>query len=121
MHIYTHLCVIITSEPFIWVHIEIYTHLSLWNSPEIIKNLKLQKEGAEGFEETLTSTEFDKFLEERAAAAENLPNIAAANTNSSATSNAGADNQKKSSTKKPGDDDLLLLWGCNFDNRAHKT
>ncbi|XP_050334793.1 TOM1-like protein 2 isoform X1 [Bactrocera neohumeralis] len=67
------------------------------------------KEGAEGFEETLTSTEFDKFLEERAAAAENLPNIAAANTNSSVTSNAGADNQKKSSTKKPGDDDLLLL------------
>ncbi|XP_011208960.1 TOM1-like protein 2 isoform X2 [Bactrocera dorsalis] len=68
-----------------------------------------KKEGAEGFEETLTSTEFDKFLEERAAAAENLPNIAAANTNSSVTSNAGADNQKKSSTKKPGDDDLLLL------------
>lgn len=68
----------------------------------------MQKEGAEGFEETLTSTEFDKFLEERAAAAENLPNIAAANTNTSAPSATGVDNQKKS-TKKPGDDDLLIL------------
>ncbi|XP_017485518.1 PREDICTED: TOM1-like protein 2 [Rhagoletis zephyria] len=66
------------------------------------------KEGAEGFEETLTSTEFDKFLEERAAAAENLPNLTATNSNTSANNAVGVDNQKKS-TKKPGDDDLLIL------------
>ncbi|XP_053952823.1 TOM1-like protein 2 isoform X1 [Anastrepha ludens] len=66
------------------------------------------KEGAEGFEETLTSTEFDKFLEERAAAAENLPNLPGANTSTSVANAGVVDNQKKS-VKKPDDDDLLIL------------
>ncbi|XP_037932364.1 TOM1-like protein 2 isoform X2 [Teleopsis dalmanni] len=52
----------------------------------------------EGMEETLTSTEFDKFLEERAAAAENLPTITATNSDSN-----------KKSTKKPNEEDLLAL------------
>ncbi|XP_067644917.1 TOM1-like protein 2 isoform X2 [Eurosta solidaginis] len=66
------------------------------------------KEGTEGFEETLTSTEFDKFLEERAAAAENLPTIAAPNANTNNANSVTVDNQKKS-VKKAGEDDLLIL------------
>ncbi|XP_032599263.1 TOM1-like protein 2 isoform X2 [Drosophila grimshawi] len=64
----------------------------------------------DGIEE-LTSSEFDKFLEERAAAAENLPTINASN---SATTGLGlgaaGDNSLRKTPKKPGaDEDLLAL------------
>lgn len=64
----------------------------------------------DGIEE-LTSSEFDKFLEERAAAAENLPTINASNTAASATTGSGPDSSlRKTTPKKPGaDEDLLAL------------
>ncbi|EDW69345.2 TOM1-like protein 2 isoform X1 [Drosophila virilis] len=71
----------------------------------------------DGIEE-LTSSEFDKFLEERAAAAENLPTINASNSAASATTGsapgsvagAGPDNSLRKTPKKPGaDEDLLAL------------
>ncbi|XP_023180076.1 TOM1-like protein 2 [Drosophila hydei] len=59
----------------------------------------------DGIEE-LTSSEFDKFLEERAAAAENLPTINASNS----TTGSATDNSLRKTPKKPGaDDDLLAL------------
>lgn len=58
--------------------------------------------------EELTSSEFDKFLEERAAAADNLPTINASNSAVSATT--GADNSLRKTPKKPGaEEDLLAL------------
>lgn len=48
----------------------------------------LNSQKDDGTEETLTSTEFDKFLAERAAAAENLPTVS---TNQSG----GGDSKKK--------------------------
>lgn len=66
----------------------------------------------DGIEE-LTSSEFDKFLEERAAAAENLPTIHASNSAaaSSATTGAGvAGDSLRKTPKKPGaEEDLLAL------------
>ncbi|KAH8379538.1 hypothetical protein KR009_005501 [Drosophila setifemur] len=66
----------------------------------------------EGIEE-LTSSEFDKFLEERAAAAENLPTIHASNSAASATTgsgSAGAAESLRKTPKKPGaEEDLLAL------------
>ncbi|KAH8369730.1 hypothetical protein KR093_000743 [Drosophila rubida] len=74
----------------------------------------------DGIEE-LTSSEFDKFLEERAAAAENLPTINASNSAASATTGLGSgsgsglalgpDSSLRNTTpKKPGaDEDLLAL------------
>ncbi|KAH8415658.1 hypothetical protein KR222_007631 [Zaprionus bogoriensis] len=65
----------------------------------------------DGIEE-LTSSEFDKFLEERAAAAENLPTINASNSavSASATTGSGADNSLRKTPKKPGaEEDLLAL------------
>ncbi|KAM8710037.1 hypothetical protein ACLKA7_016778 [Drosophila subpalustris] len=65
----------------------------------------------DGIEE-LTSSEFDKFLEERAAAAENLPTINASNSAASATTGTGSgpDNSLRKTPKKPGaDEDLLAL------------
>ncbi|KAH8270554.1 hypothetical protein KR018_011536, partial [Drosophila ironensis] len=67
----------------------------------------------DGIEE-LTSSEFDKFLEERAAAAENLPTIHASNSAASATTGAGtgagAESLRKTTPKKPGaEEDLLAL------------
>lgn len=50
--------------------------------------LFLNPQKDDGTEETLTSTEFDKFLAERAAAAENLPTVS---TNQSG----GGDSKKK--------------------------
>ncbi|TDG52766.1 hypothetical protein AWZ03_000999 [Drosophila navojoa] len=59
----------------------------------------------DGIEE-LTSSEFDKFLEERAAAAENLPTINASNS----TTASATDNSLRKTPKKPGaDEDLLAL------------
>ncbi|XP_059227032.1 TOM1-like protein 2 isoform X2 [Stomoxys calcitrans] len=58
---------------------------------------------AEGLEETVTSSEFDKFLEERAAAAENLPTINATNNLDNA-----AQPTAQPKAKKP-EEDLLLL------------
>jgi len=63
----------------------------------------------EGIEE-LTSSEFDKFLEERAAAAENLPTISASNSAASATTgSAGADSLRKTPKKPGAEEDLLAL------------
>lgn len=80
---------------------EYYSHIT-----NIFSN-NFQKE-AEGIEETLTSTEFDKFLEERAAAAENLPNVTAA---AAANNNAAVvgDSQRKPTKPKPEEEDLLKL------------
>lgn len=66
----------------------------------------MQKE-IEGLEETVTSSEFDKFLEERAAAAENLPTIQATNNldNVAHQSTAALDKNKS----KKAEEDLLLL------------
>ncbi|XP_073842532.1 TOM1-like protein 2 isoform X2 [Musca autumnalis] len=58
----------------------------------------------EGLEETVTSSEFDKFLEERAAAAENLPTINATNN----LDNAAQQPTNQAKAKKP-EEDLLLL------------
>ncbi|XP_064547375.1 TOM1-like protein 2 isoform X2 [Drosophila montana] len=73
----------------------------------------VSKKDIDGIEE-LTSSEFDKFLEERAAAAENLPTINASNSAASATTGsgigAGPDNSLRKTPKKPGaDEDLLAL------------
>ncbi|KAH8259588.1 hypothetical protein KR026_007056 [Drosophila bipectinata] len=65
----------------------------------------------DGIEE-LTSSEFDKFLEERAAAAENLPTIHASNSAASATTgpgSTGADSLRKTPKKPGADEDLLAL------------
>ncbi|EDV51195.1 TOM1-like protein 2 isoform X2 [Drosophila erecta] len=64
----------------------------------------------EGIEE-LTSSEFDKFLEERAAAAENLPTISASNSAaaSATTGSAGADSLRKTPKKPGAEEDLLAL------------
>ncbi|XP_034481093.1 TOM1-like protein 2 isoform X2 [Drosophila innubila] len=67
----------------------------------------------DGIEE-LTSSEFDKFLEERAAAAENLPTINASNSAASATTGSGSgtgpDSSLRKTPKKPGaEEDLLAL------------
>lgn len=59
----------------------------------------------EGLEETVTSSEFDKFLEERAAAAENLPTINATNN---LDNSAQQTTNQQAKTKKP-EEDLLLL------------
>lgn len=61
-----------------------------------------QKE-IEGLEETVTSSEFDKFLEERAAAAENLPTINATNSLNNAQQPVDKNKPKKQ------EEDLLLL------------
>lgn len=53
-------------------------------------------------EDSLTSTEFERFLAERAAAADNLPNISNASEATSKTT------PKKSSTSKKTEDSLLL-------------
>lgn len=58
----------------------------------------------EGPEETLTSTEFDKFLAERAAAAESLPSVASPGSDDSNSNNS----RKKKSSKKE-DENLLAL------------
>lgn len=64
-----------------------------------------QQKDIDGIEE-LTSSEFDKFLEERAAAAENLPTINASNS----TTGSATDNSLRKTPKKPGaDEDLLAL------------
>ncbi|XP_068148438.1 TOM1-like protein 2 isoform X2 [Drosophila tropicalis] len=60
----------------------------------------------DGIEE-LTSSEFDKFLEERAAAAENLPTINATNSVSAAAAN--SDSLRKTPKKQGADEDLLAL------------
>ncbi|XP_030380318.1 TOM1-like protein 2 [Scaptodrosophila lebanonensis] len=64
----------------------------------------------DGIEE-LTSSEFDKFLEERAAAAENLPTIQG--SNNAATSNpttaVTGESLRKTPKKPAADDDLLAL------------
>lgn len=57
----------------------------------------------EGPEETLTSTEFDKFLAERAAAAESLPTVGSPGSDDS---NSG---RKKKSSSKKEDENLLAL------------
>ncbi|XP_022212899.2 TOM1-like protein 2 isoform X2 [Drosophila obscura] len=68
----------------------------------------------DGIEE-LTSSEFDKFLEERAAAAENLPTINASNSAASAsatntnTTGPGGDSLRKTPKKPGADEDLLAL------------
>ncbi|XP_017138132.1 TOM1-like protein 2 isoform X2 [Drosophila miranda] len=66
----------------------------------------------DGIEE-LTSSEFDKFLEERAAAAENLPTINASNSAASATNTnttgSGGDSLRKTPKKPGADEDLLAL------------
>ncbi|XP_016966654.1 TOM1-like protein 2 isoform X2 [Drosophila biarmipes] len=64
----------------------------------------------EGIEE-LTSSEFDKFLEERAAAAENLPTINASNSaaSSGTTGSVGADSLRKTPKKPGAEEDLLAL------------
>lgn len=55
-----------------------------------------------GPEDSLTSTEFERFLAERAAAADNLPNISGGgDANSNGTPN-------KKSTSKKAEDSLLL-------------
>lgn len=55
-----------------------------------------------GPEDSLTSTEFERFLAERAAAADNLPTIGNAHD---ASSNG---TPKKNSTSKKAEDSLLL-------------
>lgn len=57
----------------------------------------------EGPEETLTSTEFDKFLAERAAAAESLPSVASPSSDDSNNS------RKKKTSSKKEDENLLAL------------
>ncbi|XP_073842533.1 TOM1-like protein 2 isoform X3 [Musca autumnalis] len=64
----------------------------------------VSKKTIEGLEETVTSSEFDKFLEERAAAAENLPTINATNN----LDNAAQQPTNQAKAKKP-EEDLLLL------------
>lgn len=66
----------------------------------------LQKE-IEGLEGTVTSSEFDKFLEERAAAAENLPTIQATNNLDNAQQQ-HTQNVDKNKSKK-AEENLLLL------------
>lgn len=68
------------------------------------KNSK-QDANEKGPEDSLTSTEFERFLAERAAAADNLPNIA-----SSGSSDANTNSQapKKNSTSKKAEDGSLL-------------
>ncbi|XP_055376850.1 TOM1-like protein 2 isoform X2 [Condylostylus longicornis] len=61
------------------------------------------KKDIEGTEEILTSTEFDKFLAERAAAAENLPTL------SIATNNINEDTEGNRQKKKKDDENLLAL------------
>ena len=69
----------------------------------------LQKE-IEGLEETVTSSEFDKFLEERAAAAENLPTIQATNNLDNAQQQQQHSQQQGDKNKlKKAEEDLLLL------------
>ena len=74
----------------------------------------LQKE-IEGLEETVTSSEFDKFLEERAAAAENLPTIQATNNLDNAQQQQQQQQQQQSQQQgdknklKKAEEDLLLL------------
>lgn len=70
-------------------------------------NLLLQKE-IEGLEETVTSSEFDKFLEERAAAAENLPTIQATNNLDNIAAHQTPPTGDKNKSKK-AEEDLLLL------------
>ncbi|XP_019893439.1 TOM1-like protein 2 isoform X3 [Musca domestica] len=65
----------------------------------------VSKKVIEGLEETVTSSEFDKFLEERAAAAENLPTINATNN---LDNSAQQTTNQQAKTKKP-EEDLLLL------------
>lgn len=68
-------------------------------------------------EETVTSSEFDKFLEERAAAADNLPSINASATNTTANDENRNDSAKQDQSqtqnvdknKLKKIDDLLLL------------
>ncbi|XP_031617890.1 TOM1-like protein 2 isoform X2 [Contarinia nasturtii] len=62
--------------------------------------LKSADANEKGPEDSLTSTEFERFLAERAAAADNLPNIANNDSNSQAP--------KKNSTSKKAEDSLLL-------------
>ncbi|XP_055912099.1 TOM1-like protein 2 isoform X1 [Eupeodes corollae] len=57
----------------------------------------------EGPEETLTSTEFDKFLAERAAAAESLPSVASPGSDDS------SNNSRKKKSSKKEDENLLAL------------
>lgn len=54
----------------------------------------------DGPEESVTSTEFEKFLAERAAAADSLPSI---------PSQTGSTPRQKSSSKKKEEDGLLAL------------
>lgn len=69
----------------------------------------MQKE-IDGLEETVTSSEFDKFLEERAAAAENLPTIQATNNLDNVQQQQHAQPQSNDKNKsKKAEDDLLLL------------
>lgn len=69
---------------------------------------RIKHKDIDGIEE-LTSSEFDKFLEERAAAAENLPTIHASNSAASATGSTGADSLRKTPKKPGADEDLLAL------------
>ncbi|BFF97377.1 TOM1-like protein 2 [Drosophila madeirensis] len=64
----------------------------------------------DGIEE-LTSSEFDKFLEERAAAAENLPTINASNSAASTNTQTGpgGDSLRKTPKKPGAEEDLLAL------------
>lgn len=60
--------------------------------------------GGGGVEESLTSKEFEKFLAERAAVADNLPTISSQiGSNNSSSSPAGKDRKKK-----PDESDGLL-------------
>ncbi|TMW51203.1 hypothetical protein DOY81_003739 [Sarcophaga bullata] len=65
----------------------------------------------EGLEETVTSSEFDKFLEERAAAAENLPTIQATNNldNAQQQQQQQSHQQGDKNKLKKAEEDLLLL------------
>ncbi|KAM7355646.1 TOM1-like protein 2 isoform 3-T3 [Cochliomyia hominivorax] len=66
----------------------------------------VSKKEIEGLEETVTSSEFDKFLEERAAAAENLPTIQATNNLDNTPHQTPPVDKNKS---KKAEEDLLLL------------
>lgn len=63
--------------------------------------------GNGGPEESLTSKEFEKFLAERAAVADNLPSISSQIGSGGPSSNTNASKDRK---KKDDDDGLMALW-----------
>ncbi|XP_055912102.1 TOM1-like protein 2 isoform X4 [Eupeodes corollae] len=68
-----------------------------------LKKPPMEGKENEGPEETLTSTEFDKFLAERAAAAESLPSVASPGSDDS------SNNSRKKKSSKKEDENLLAL------------